>query len=107
MPINSKLIAQSPSEGKFIDDESAAATQTAAWDVTLGEGKSRAFSYTYHYPYNLNNVSTQKVSANIKTENNTKSTTAVPTKNTGIPIGLLVVGALAAAGGVGYSKFKK
>lgn len=107
VPVDSELIAQSPSKGKFIDDESALSTQTAAWDVTLGANKEQSFSYTYKYPYKKDQVGPEKKSTKVKTENKAKKNTKVPTQKTGLPLGLLAIGALAAVGGVGYARFKK
>ena len=106
VPVDSKLVAQSPAKGKFSDDESLPSADTAAWDVTLGANEVRAFSYTYHYPYKHDTVGPEKKSTNVKTEKSKKDT-KVPTKKTGLPLGLLAIGALAAVGGVGYAKFKK
>jgi hypothetical protein len=106
VPVDSKLVAQSPAKGKFIDDETMPSADTAAWDVTLGANEVRAFSYTYHYPVKHDTVGPEKKSTTVKTEKSKKDT-KVPTKKTGLPVGLLAIGALAAVGGVGYAKFKK
>lgn len=107
VPTDSELVAQSPAKGKFIDDESALSTQTAAWDVTLGANKEQSFSYTYKYPIKKDHVGPEKKSTKVKTDNKAKKDTKVPTQKTGLPLGLLAIGALAVAGGVGYAKFKK
>lgn len=107
VPTDSELVSQTPSQGKFVDDESALSAQTAAWDVTLGANKERSFSYTYHYPLKKDQVGPEKNSVKVKAKKQTKSNTKVPTKSTGLPLGLLAIGALAAVGGAGYAKFKK
>jgi hypothetical protein len=107
VPVSSSLVSQSPAKGKFVDDESMPSANTAAWDVTLGPGQERSFSYTYHYPSKHDSVGPEKKSTNVKTDKTKKDNSKVPTQKTGLPLGLLAIGALAAIGGAGYAKFKK
>ena len=112
VPINSFLTASNPTVD-FINNENPNA-QTAAWDVTLYPGQTKSYSYTYQWPTGktVTPVNRQSASTRINAgdldpvdPNSTQNSSSIPTKNTGVPIGLLLVGAIVIVAGIVYSKF--
>jgi len=104
VPINSVLTGSSPTVD-YIDDENPSA-QTAAWDVTLYPGQTKGYSYTYNYPNgtSVTPVNRQSDSTHINTPNTTNSSKSLPTKNTGVPWGLFIIGGIVIAGGIVYAR---
>ncbi|MBI5459266.1 hypothetical protein [Methanobacterium sp.] len=107
VPIDSKLTYSNP-QVTYTDKEVPWAN-TAAWDVLLYPGQSKHYSYTYQWP-ETSSSSTSKGSSSaaassIPTTAAATTNASVPTSETGVPFGLLVVGAIIIAGGVTYAKF--
>jgi hypothetical protein len=104
VPIDSVLTASSPTVD-FIDDEMPSA-QTAAWDVTLYPGQTKHYSYTYQWPNGTSVTPVNTQSPNLlKTQSTAKTPVSVPTKTTGVPYGLFVVGGIVIAAGIVYARF--
>ena len=113
VPINSFLIASNPTVD-WISTESPSA-QTAAWDVTLFPGQQKSYSYTYQWPTGttVTPANTQSASSRINSgalsdpsdPNSTSDPLSVPTKSTGVPFGLLLVGAIVVVSGIVYARF--
>ena len=108
VPINSVLTASNPTVD-FIDTENPTA-QTAGWDVTLFPGQTKSYSYTYSYPSgsSVTPVNRQSASTRINSEGSTgdpKTPTTIPTKNTGVPYGLFVVGGIVIAAGIAFARY--
>lgn len=113
VPINSFLIASNPTVD-FISNENPSA-QTAAWDVTLFPGQTKSYSYTYQWPTGttVTPANTQSPSSRINSgalsdpsdPNSTNDPVSVPSKSTGVPFGLFIVGAIVIAAGIVYAKF--
>jgi hypothetical protein len=104
VPIDSALTASSPTVD-FIDDEMPSAN-TAAWDVTLYPGQTKHYSYTYQWP-NGTSVTpvNRQTSDQLTTQSTAKNPVSVPTKTTGVPYGLFVVGGVVIAAGIVYARF--
>jgi hypothetical protein len=104
VPMNSVLTSSSP-KVSYIDNENPSA-QTAAWDVTLYPGQTKGYSYTYTYPNGTSvtpaNKKTGSTQINDPTHKNASST--LPTKNTGVPWGLFLLGGIIIAGGIIYAR---
>ncbi len=115
VPINSALTTSNPTVD-FIDSELPQA-QTAAWDVTLFPGQTKSYSYTYQWPSgtsvtpaNTQSPSSRINSASLPDPANDPSDPSsdpltIPTKNTGLPYGLLIIGAIVVLAGIVYSRF--
>ena len=114
VPINSALVASNPTVD-FISNENPSA-QTAAWDVTLYPGQQKSYSYTYQWPTGttVTPANTQSASSRINSgalsdpssdPNSTSDPLTVPTKSTGVPFGLLVVGTIVVVAGIVYARF--
>jgi hypothetical protein len=105
VPVDSKLTASSP-KVDFIDKEVPWAN-TAAWDVTLFPGKTKFFTYTYQWPISSPNepLHTGSSLTSFPRTTATKTPASVPTKQTGLPYGLLVIGAVIIGSGIAYAKF--
>jgi hypothetical protein len=111
VPINSALTASNPTID-WIDDELPQA-QTAAWDVTLNPGQTKSYSYTYQWPSGktVTPANTQSPSSRINSlplpdpSDPSSDPLTIPTKNTGLPYGLLIIGIIVVLAGIGYSKF--
>jgi hypothetical protein len=107
IPTGSKLIASNP-QVTYIDKETAVNTNIAAWDVTMEPGSSRSFSYTYEWPSSASGSgSTAQAGTKSISVDSGDEGTSVPTKQTGVPYGLFIVGALVAAAGIGYARFMR
>ena len=104
VPIDSNLTASSPTVD-FIDNENPSAN-TAAWDVTLYPGQTKHYSYTYQWPSgsSVTPISSRS-SDQFNAESTAKTPVSVPTKNTGVPYGLLIVGGIVIASGIVYARF--
>lgn len=106
VPVDAKLTYSDPKA--FINQNFL--MSVAAWDVNMGAGASRWFTYTYEWPlgsspsttgtFSSSTYSTPKASATTKTS-------SVPTKETGVPTGLFVIGGILAAGGLIYARFMR
>jgi hypothetical protein len=105
VPVDSKLTESSP-KVDFIDKEVPWAN-TAAWDVTLYPGKTKFFTYTYQWPISSHNepLHTGSSVKSFPKTAATKTPVSVPTKQTGVPYGLFVIGAIIIGSGVAYAKF--
>ena len=107
VPTNSILTASSP-KVTFMDKDFVMNGKVAAWDVTMLGETSRPFSYTYQWsPSTSNSSNTGMFSSTIPKTTAASTTSSVPTKETGLPYGLLVVGGIIAAGGVIYTRFMR
>ncbi len=104
VPIDSNLTASSPTVD-FIDNENPSAN-TAAWDVTLYPGQTKHYSYTYQWPSgsSVTPISSRS-SDQFNAESTAKTPVSVPTKNTGVPYGLFIVGGIVIASGIVYARF--
>jgi hypothetical protein len=102
-PTSSKLTSSSPDA--FIDDSSLA-SGIAAWNVVMNPDTYKDFSYTYTWPKTSSSSSTAKASSASLTSGSSGDST-VPSKTTGVPYGLFVVGALVTVAGVAYAKFMR
>ncbi len=72
----------------------------------MAPGSSVPYNYTYQWTPNSTGPGIghgSSVTIGPGTANNT--TSAIPTQNTGIPIGLFVIAAAMVGAGVGYAKF--
>ena len=79
---------------------------TAAWDVTLFPGQTKHYSYTYQWPNGTSVTPVNTQSSNqLKTQSTAKTPVSVPTKSTGVPYGLFVVGGIVIAAGIVYARF--
>ncbi|MGB9937735.1 MAG: hypothetical protein ACPK7O_08425 [Methanobacterium sp.] len=108
VPTDSKLIYSNP-KATFTDKDLVMNGGIAAWDITIGAGASESFTYTYEWPSASSSSSSTghgTYSASVPKSNAT-SASSVPTKETGLPYGLFVIGGILAAGGVVYSRFIK
>ena len=114
VPINSALTSSNPTVD-FISNELPQA-QTGAWDVTLFPGQTKSYSYTYQWPSgkSVTPANTQSPSSRINSgslldpsdpSNSSLDPITIPTKNTGLPYGLLIIGAIVVLAGIGYAKF--
>lgn len=106
VPVNSKLTSSDPDA--FVDTGTAVDANIATWDVTMEPSSSKHFTYTYSWPVHTTGAppTSSAYSKSISGSSKSSSST-VPTKQTGVPYGLFVVGALVAAAGVGYAKFMR
>jgi hypothetical protein len=106
VPIDSNLTASDP-KVDFISQLNPSA-QTAAWEVSLNPGQSKHYSYTYQWPITSSGTTVHK-SPDLQTtssgDSDPKTPVSVPTKSTGVPYGLLIVGAIIVVAGIGYAKF--
>ncbi len=104
VPMDSNLTASSP-KADFISEMNPSAN-TAAWDVTLYPGQSKHYSYTYQWPSSANVTTNHQQSSNqVKVASAAKTPTSVPTKSTGVPYGLLMIGGIVTVAGIAYAKF--
>jgi hypothetical protein len=104
VPIDSNLTASDPTVD-FISEMNPSAN-TAAWDVTLYPGQTKHYSYTYQWP-NGTSVTpvNRQTSDQLTTQSTAKNPVSVPTKTTGVPYGLFVVGGVVIAAGIVYARF--
>ena len=103
VPTDSKLTYSNP-KATFSDKDIVMGTNIAAWDISMPAGGSEELSYTYEWPAGSSGSSTGKASYSAA-KNSSTSNPPVSTKETGVPYGLFVVGAVMAAGGLIYSRF--
>jgi len=105
VPLNSKLVYSNP-KTTFIDNELIYNGNIAAWDVYLPAGGHKGITYIYVWPSSKSgSSSTGTFSSSIPQTNAAQTTPSVPTKDTGVPYGLFVVGGILAAGSVIYARF--
>jgi hypothetical protein len=111
VPINSALTSSNP-RVDFISSEIPQA-QTGAWDVTLFPGQTKSYSYSYQWPSgtSVTPANTQSPSSRINSgslpdpSDPVSDPLTIPTKNTGLPYGLLIIGAFVVLAGIAYAKF--
>ncbi len=106
VPTDSKLTYSNP-KATFTDKDQVMNGAIASWDVTIGAGASEWFTYTYEWPssFSSNSGGTGTHTSSIPKSTAASTTSSVPTKETGLPYGLFVIGGLLAAGGLIYSRF--
>ncbi len=104
-PTGSKLTSSSPKA--FVDDETVVNSGIAAWNVIMNPDTYKDFSYTYKWPNTRSSSSIAKASSASITTNSGSDDSTVPSKTTGVPYGLFVVGALVTVAGVAYARFMK
>ncbi|WP_414469668.1 hypothetical protein [Methanobacterium sp. ACI-7] len=107
VPTDSKLTYSNP-KATFTDKDLVMNGKIAAWDVTIGADSGEWFTYTYEWPLGSSSSSSGKgtYSSSIPKSNAT-GPSSLPTRETGLPYGLFVIGGILAAGGVVYSKFMR
>jgi hypothetical protein len=103
-PVNSKLTSSNPDA--FIDDETVVSTGIAAWNVILNPGQSQTYTYTYVWPKTSSSSSTAQAGSQTLTTSS-GSNPSVPSKQTGVPYGLFIVGTLVTVAGVAYARFMR
>lgn len=104
-PTSSKLTSSSPKA--FIDDASLASGGIAAWNVVMSPDTYKDFSYTYVWPMTSSSSSAAKAaSGSITIGNGSSGDSTVPSKTTGVPYGLFIVGTLVTVAGVAYAKLR-
>ncbi len=103
-PVNSKLTSSNPDA--FIDDETMVSTGIAAWNVILNPGQSQTYTYTYVWPKTSSSSSTAQAGSQTLTTSS-GSNPSVPSKQTGVPYGLFIVGTLVTVAGVAYARFMR
>lgn len=103
-PVNSKLTSSDPDA--FIDDETVVSTGIAAWNVVMEPDTYKDFSYTYVWPKTSSSSSTAQAGSQTLTTS-TGSDPSVPSKETGVPYGLFIVGTLVTVAGVAYARFMR
>lgn len=106
VPINSKLTGSSPPI-TYIDDDYVKIADTAAWDVCMPPGTSRAFCYVYQWPVETPTEPSHARAAPVFQSNNTTTPPTVPTRTSGVPYGLMIIAVLIVAAGGVYVKFIK
>lgn len=108
-PINSKVTSMSSlSVAKaFIDTETVVSSSIAAWNVVLNPGADTDLQYTYVWPKTSSSSSTAKASSSLINAGGSSGDSTVPSKTTGVPYGLFVVGALVTVAGVAYARFMR
>jgi hypothetical protein len=107
VPLNSKLVYSNP-KTTFIDNELIFDGNIAAWDVYLPAGGHKGITYIYVWPIsNSGSSSTTGTFSSSVPQTSAAETPTVPTKETGVPYGLFVVGGIIAAGGVIYSRIMR
>lgn len=107
VPTDSKLTYSNP-KATFTDKDQVMNGAIASWDVTIGAGASEWFTYTYEWPSGSSSSSGQGTySSSIPKSAAASTTSSVPTKETGLPYGLFVIGGILATGGLIYSRFMR
>lgn len=106
VPTDSKLTYSNP-KATFTDKDLVMNGGIAAWDVTIGAGASEWFTYTYEWPSSSSSSSGQGTYSSQIPKTNAASNPLVPTKETGLPYGLFVIGGVLAAGGLIYARFMR
>ena len=105
VPTDSKLTYSNP-KATFTDKDLVMNGGIASWDVTIGAGSGKWFTYTYEWPSISSSSGTEKASSSIP-KTSAASTPSVPNKETGLPYGLFVIGGVLAAGGLAYARFMR
>jgi len=103
VPVDSKLTNADPPV-TYQDKEIVSNGNVAAWNVAMPAGSSRRYTYTYEWPYTSRNTTASSYSPPSVFAGTNNTTPTVPTKATGVPYGLFVMGALITAAGVVYAK---
>lgn len=106
VPTDSKLTSSNP-KATFADKDIVANGAIAAWDVTMAAGASEGFTYTYGWPSTSSSSSSTGKSTVFIPKSSAASTSSVPTKETGLPYGLFIIGGVLAAGGLVYARFMR
>lgn len=104
-PTGSTLTSSSPKA--FIDNDNFPSTNMAAWNVIMEPDTYKDFGYTYSWPLSSSSSVAKASSATITGSSGSSGSSSVPSKTTGVPYGLFVVGALVAAAGVGYARLMR
>lgn len=106
VPVDSKLVYSNP-KVTFLDKDFVLNGKVAAWDLNLAAGGSQGITYIYQWPSDSSSSSvTGKASSSIP-KTSAASTPSVPTKETGLPYGLFVIGGVLTAGGLVYARFMR
>lgn len=109
IPVDSKLVSVKPSHNYFKDKDLFYGADTVAWDVRIHPGCNQQYYYTYVWPKtSASSSSVESYSApstSYQQARAAKKTSSIPTKETGLPYGLFIVGGLIAAGGVIYARY--
>jgi|GEM_PF-328266 len=108
IPVDSKLVSVSPSWNYFKDKDLYLGTDTVAWDVRIHPGCNQQYYYTYVWPASSSSsssVSSYSSPSSVPKTSAAKTTPSVPTKDTGVPYGLFVIGGIIAAGSVIYARY--
>lgn len=108
VPVDSKLTHSNPPT-TFTDRDLVMNGRIAAWDVTIGPDASRWFTYTYEWPLSIPPDPLQGAAGEVTPtvpEATAPPTPTVPTRETGLPYGLFVIGGVLAAGGLIYARFR-
>lgn len=103
IPTDSKLTYSDPTV-TFQDKDITLNTKIAAWNIHLSPGESEGFTYTYEWPSGSSSGNGNG-NNNLFPVSSANNTTTVPTKNTGVPYGLLGIAVLIVGAGLGYAKF--
>ena len=106
VPTDSKLTYSNP-KATFTDKDLVMNGNIAAWDVTIGADAGKWFTYTYEWPSTSSSSSGQGTFSSTVPKTSAASTPSVPTKETGLPYGLFVIGGVLAAGGLVYARFMR
>ena len=107
VPTNSKLVYSSPKA--FVDTKTAVNTNIAAWNVVMAPDASQRFVYSYVYPISSSSSSSVAKTPSLCCPKSSAASSAksVPSKETGVPYGLFIVGALVTVAGIGYARFMR
>lgn len=103
VPLDSKLTNADPPV-TYQDKDIVSYGNVAAWNVAMPAGSSKRFTYTYEWPYSARNTTYSGTYSPPSVFAASNNTTSVPTKATGVPYGLFVMGALITGAGVVYAK---
>ncbi len=107
VPLDSKLTYYNYQSIAFIDKDFVNAN-TIAWNIHLNPGESKTFIYTYEWPYQPTAQSETRGALSGQIPTTCAATTpTVPTKETGVPYGLFIIGAIITGAGVVYAKFMR
>ena len=106
VPTDSKLTFSDP-KATYTDKDMVANTGIASWDVTIAAGASEGFVYTYGWPSTTSSSSSTGKSSVFIPKSSSAATSSVPTKETGLPYGLFIIGGILAAGGLVYARFMR
>jgi len=108
IPVDSKLVYVNPSYNYFKDENLFFGADTVAWDVRIHPGCNQIYTYSYVWPKSADpgsGVASYSSPSTVQQSSAAKTPKSVPTKDTGLPYGLFVVGGLIAAGSVLYARY--